>query len=161
MLVNFEPGLEPYRKPKSTDFKQVYMANSLQPAGGPKSKPSIIDKTEVSGDSLVVRFKDNATLLENTTARAGLAQYILERAKNPTVKKVVLMLNNINEQIDSASVSHFLTLRKGTIGQGKELVLCAVNPESTLSNILQVTKLDKIFSLSPDLETALKQSAND
>ncbi|MEM1013200.1 MAG: STAS domain-containing protein [Planctomycetota bacterium] len=109
-------------------------------------------EAEPHGDWIVLRPLEPAmmdqskidTLSERVAAlvKASRARIILDLAKV--------------EYISSSMVGALLSARKSTKKKGGETVLCGLNPR--LEQLLKLVKLDKMFRIEPDAESALAKA---
>ncbi len=56
--------------------------------------------------------------------------------------------------IDSSGVATLIEAMRGTQGAGIPLVLCGLVPRVTA--VLEIARLDSVFQIEPDVDTALK-----
>lgn len=72
---------------------------------------------------------------------------------DPAVEGVVLQLENIN-YLDSTGLGELVGYLGRFQGSGKRLKL--VKPNQTVIKLLQLTRLDQVFNIYPDEESALE-----
>jgi anti-sigma B factor antagonist len=77
---------------------------------------------------------------------------LFDLVDNQGMKKVVLNFEKV-VFVSSAALGKLLTLHKKVQGVGGKLVLCTMPKE--IAEVFEVTKLDKLFKIYPDEQTAL------
>lgn len=98
-----------------------------------------------SDEVCVVRLGDDPQFTEDMNA----ADQHLESHRHPDV---ILDFSGVTF-LNSTNISRLLTIRQKTVGGESKLILCSVN--TRLWTTFLATGLDKVFSFSPDLSTAL------
>jgi len=93
---------------------------------------------------LVVRLGDDPQLTEDLVALEHAAQH------GPT--HAVLDFTGVNF-INSSNLAKLLKLRKKAVSEGTKLVLCSIGDQ--VWGALLVTGLDKLFTVTDDVATAL------
>jgi len=97
-----------------------------------------------SDDITVVELSDDPVFSDELVT-------LLEKVEEEP-SEVVLNLAAVSF-VNSSNVARLLRLRKQVMGAGKRLILCGVNTQ--VWGIFLVTGLDKIFTFTNDISTAL------
>jgi anti-sigma B factor antagonist len=108
-------------------------------------------KLEAIGDITVVNFLDRRILDEQNIAAIGEQLFAL--VDDSKHRKVLLNFHNV-EYLSSAALGQFIVLHKKLTGAGGKLVLCHIAPQ--IYEVFTLTRLDKVFNIKPDEDSALK-----
>jgi anti-sigma B factor antagonist len=73
---------------------------------------------------------------------------------NQDVKYFLMDLSKL-KHINSTGLGIFITLYTKVRGKGGEMVIC--NPNVTISNLLAITKLNSVFNIAENRETAINK----
>lgn len=108
-----------------------------------------LEVREVGGVTLV-RFRDQRITEDRRAQEVGLELYTLVEGKNG--KNLLVSLSSV-DFLSSAALGKLVTLDKKIRARGGVLKLSNVCPK--LSQILAVTRLDRLFDIEPDETAAL------
>src|SRR6266446_4051311 len=100
-------------------------------------------EVEDIGDVTVVHFTDKKILGEQ------LFSLVDELGR----RKIVLNFENV-EYLSSAALGKFITLNKKVNAAGGKLMLYSIDP--TIYEVFEITKLNKVFNIQKDEQTALQ-----
>src|SRR5260221_7357177 len=103
------------------------------------------------GDVTVVNFIDKKILDEQNIQKIGedLFSLVDELGR----KKILLNFSNV-EYLSSAALGKFITLNKKVSTAGGKLVMCNINED--IFEVFEITKLNKLFNIQKDEQTALQ-----
>lgn len=108
-------------------------------------------KVEQIADVVVVNFLDKRILDEPTIQVIAEQLFgLVDDAKN---RKMVLNFSNV-EYMSSAALGKLINLHKKLTTVGGRMTLCNVIPQ--IYEVFTITRLDKIFKIHPDEESAVK-----
>ena len=108
-------------------------------------------KVEQVGDVAVVNFLDKRILDEPTIQ--VIADQLFSLVDDAKKHKMVLNFNNV-EYMSSAALGKLINLHKKLTGVKGRMALCNVIPQ--IYEVFTITRLDKIFKIYPDEDTAIK-----
>src|SRR5262249_5901686 len=114
------------------------------------SKRRRLELEEV-GDVTVVNFVDKKILDEQNIQIIG--EQLFDLVDNQAKKKLLLNFGNV-EFLSSAALGKLITLNKKVQTSGGKLVMCKIAKE--IMEVCEITKLDKLFKIYPDEQTALQ-----
>jgi anti-sigma B factor antagonist len=106
---------------------------------------------EEVGDVTVVNFVDKKILDEQNIQIIG--EQLFDLVDNQGKKKLLLNFGNV-EFLSSAALGKLITLNKKVQTSGGKLVMCKIARE--IHEVFEITKLDKLFKIYPDEQTALQ-----
>ena len=108
-------------------------------------------EVEDIGDVTVVNFTENKILDEARIQIIGdqLFQLVDEVGR----RKILLNFGNV-EYLSSAALGKLITLNKKLQNVGGRLILC--NIDSTIYEVFEITKLNKLFSIHQEEQAALQ-----
>ena len=108
-------------------------------------------EVEDYGEITVVNFIDKKILDEQNIQKIGedLFSLVDELGR----KKVLLNFSNV-EYLSSAALGKFITLNKKVTNAGGKLVMCNINDD--IFEVFEITKLNKLFNIQKDEQTALQ-----
>ena len=113
----------------------------------PRSKRLIV---EAVGDVTVVGFVDKRILDEQNIQI--IADQLFGLVDDHQCRKLLLNFENV-EYMSSAALGKLITLHKKLTGVKGKLALCGISPQ--IFEVFAITKLDKIFKIHKDYQTAL------
>ena len=167
MRIQFESpftlntGLFPGEQPRGRsirDFGVAYMVSNDLGGGGLGSirKPPALQTIEniPEANAVVVRFVPDAKLDENSTTEKKMDSFILEKASLFKATKIVVDFSDI-DYLSSGGMGNFITLNRNAKNAGINLILC--NVPDRVKETLEITKLNKLFKTSENVDTALAQ----
>jgi anti-sigma B factor antagonist len=108
-------------------------------------------EVEDIGDVTVVNFTDKKILDEQNIQVIG--EQLFSLVDELGRKKILLNFSNV-EYLSSAALGKFITLNKKVNGSGGKLILCTIDP--TIYEVFEITKLNKVFNIQKDEQTALQ-----
>jgi anti-sigma B factor antagonist len=108
-------------------------------------------EVEDNGDVTVVNFIDRKILDEQNIQKIGedLFSLVDELGR----KKILLNFSNV-EYLSSAALGKFITLNKKVQSVSGTLVMCNINED--IFEVFEITKLNKLFNIQKDEQTALQ-----
>jgi anti-anti-sigma factor len=118
---------------------------AFQPVKEPKLKLSL--ETRNHGDVIVVHCQGRIVYRDEAAALSRLVGEILQHAS-----KLVLDLSGVNS-MDSAGIGELALVQ--TWAQGKNVNLKCAGPNSLVSNLLDLTHLDRVIDVHPSVEDAI------
>jgi anti-sigma B factor antagonist len=104
-------------------------------------------KVEEKGNFLILKIEQKKLGVENIVS---VKKSIIEAMNTP--KNYIVVDFSQVEYLDSSGMGMLLSIQKKS--QGKELRLCGLN--STVLNLLKLTKLDTIFKIYNSVDEATK-----
>lgn len=104
--------------------------------------------TEKLNDALVLHIDGRL----DTTQSDAFEKDILE-ALGQGDKKIILDCSGLN-YISSSGLRIFLIIQKKMMGTGGQLSICSLQP--TIKEVFDMSGFSMVFTIHPDLETALK-----
>ena len=158
---------EPKQKLRIKDSRYVYMSNPTLTSGVDNLKqPKVIKQIDLVDNAIVVRFKDNCNIDQDTISEGEmqdgglfpknlLKPYLLDFALSKGATKIILDLSNVNF-VHKAGLGAFWGLQKEAEAQGKKLVLFGVDKVPGLQEKLESTQFHKHFIICPDEKAALE-----
>ncbi|QVL31752.1 STAS domain-containing protein [Telmatocola sphagniphila] len=107
-------------------------------------------EVEESGDITIVHFVDKKILDEQNIQMIGddLFRLVDELGRH----KLLLNFSNV-EFLSSAALGKLITLNRKIQAVRGKLALCSISKD--IREVFEITKLDKLFSIYPDEQTAL------
>lgn len=108
-------------------------------------------EVEEVGDVTVVSFTDRKILDEQNIQLIG--EQLFSLVDESHRKKVLLNFANV-DYLSSAALGKLITMNKKTQGIGGKLVLCNIAPQ--IYEVFEITKLNKIFNIQKEEQSALK-----
>ena len=105
---------------------------------------------EDNGEVAVVNFRDKKILDPGIITKIG--EDLFSLVDEYQQKKILLDFNNV-EYLSSSAIGKFITLNKKCWGIGGKLILCNINED--IFEVFEVHRLDKLFNIQKDKETAL------
>jgi anti-sigma B factor antagonist len=108
-------------------------------------------EVEDCGEITVVNFIDKKILDEQNIQKIGEDLFSLVDELNR--KKILLNFGNV-EYLSSAALGKFITLNKKVQTAGGKLVMCNINDD--IFEVFEITKLNKLFNIQKDEQTALQ-----
>ena len=108
-------------------------------------------EVEDIGDITVVNFVDKKILDEQNIQVIG--EQLFSLVDELGRKKILLNFRNV-EYLSSAALGKFITLNKKVNGSGGKLILC--NIDAQIYEVFEITKLNKLFNIQKDEQTALQ-----
>ena len=117
------------------------------------SSPTRRRRLEVEhiGDVTVVNFVDRKILDEQNIQIIG--EQLFSLVDEEGWRKILLNFGNV-EYLSSAALGKFITLNKKVQGAGGKLVMCNINED--IFEVFEITKLNKLFNIQTDEQTALQ-----
>ena len=109
-------------------------------------------EVEEIGDVTVVSFVDKRILEEQNIQKIGEDLFRLVEELGRT--KIVLNFANV-EYLSSAALGKFIKMFNIVKAAKGKLVLCNIRPE--ILEVFEITKLNKLFNIQKDEQTALQQ----
>ncbi len=108
-------------------------------------------EVEDIGDVTVVNFIDKKILDEQNIQKIGedLFSLVDELGR----KKILLNFGNV-EYLSSAALGKFISLNKKVQAASGKLVLC--NIDAQIYEVFEITKLNKLFNMQKDEQSALQ-----
>jgi anti-sigma B factor antagonist len=108
-------------------------------------------EVEDSGDVAVVQFVDKKILDEQNIQMIGddLFRLVDELGR----RKILLNFGNV-EFLSSAALGKLITMNRKVQAVRGKLVLCNISKE--IREVFEITKLDKLFTIMPDEQSALQ-----
>src|SRR5918999_354493 len=106
---------------------------------------------ESIGDVTVVNFTDKRILDEQNIQAIGEQLFGLVDTQGH--KKILLNFRNV-EYLSSAALGKFITLNKKVNSTEGKLILCNIDPQ--IYEVFEITKLNKLFNIQKDEQTALQ-----
>jgi anti-sigma B factor antagonist len=106
---------------------------------------------EEVGDVTVVSFVDKKILDEQNIQIIG--EQLFDLVDNQGKKKLLLNFANV-EFLSSAALGKLITLNKKAQAAGGKLAMCSIVKE--IYEVFAITKLDKLFKIYKDEQTALQ-----
>jgi anti-sigma B factor antagonist len=119
----------------------------MSSATPPRSKRLIV---EAVGDVTVVGFVDKRILDEQNIQI--IADQLFGIVDDQQCRKLLLNFENV-EYMSSAALGKLITLHKKLTTVKGKLALCGISPQ--IVEVFAITKLDKIFKIHKDYQTAL------
>src|SRR5947199_8514477 len=108
-------------------------------------------EVEDIGDVTVVNFTDRKILDEQNIQSIGEQLYgLVDEAGR---RKILLNFGNV-EYLSSAALAKLITLNKKLQQSGGRLILCNIDPQ--IREVFEITKLNKLFNIQPEEQTALQ-----
>jgi len=107
---------------------------------------------EEVGDVTVVNFIDKKILDEQNIQIIG--EQLFDLVDNQGKKKLLLNFGNV-EFLSSAALGKLITLNKKVQATSGKLIMCKIAKE--IMEVFEITKLDKLFKIQKDEQTALQQ----
>lgn len=108
-------------------------------------------KVEQNGEVSIVHFLDKRILDEPTIQ--VIAEQLFAIVDDQKVRKMVLNFSNV-EYMSSAALGKLINLHKKLVGVQGRMAMCNVIPQ--ILEVFTITRLDKIFKIHPDEDTAIK-----
>ena len=108
-------------------------------------------EVEDINDVTVVNFTDKKILDEQNIQVIG--EQLFSLVDELGRKKILLNFRNV-EYLSSAALGKFITLNKKVNGSQGKLVLCNIDPQ--IYEVFEITKLNKVFNIQKDEQTALQ-----
>lgn len=108
-------------------------------------------EVEDNGEVTIVNFVDRKILDEQNIQKIG--EDLFSLVEELGRKKVLLNFSNV-EYLSSAALGKFITLNKKVANVGGKLVMCNINAD--IFEVFEITKLNKLFSIQTDEQTALQ-----
>lgn len=108
-------------------------------------------EVEDQGDISIVNFIDRKILDEQNITKIGEDLFSLVDELGRT--KILLNFNNV-EYLSSAALGKFITLNKKVNAASGKLILCNISPD--IHEVFEITKLDRLFTISKDEQAALQ-----
>src|SRR5438309_2158113 len=102
-------------------------------------------------DITVVNFIDRKILDEQNIQKIG--EDLFSLVEELGRKKILLNFSNV-EYLSSAALGKFISLNKKVGAAGGKLVMCNINDE--IFEVFEITKLDRLFNIQKDEQTALQ-----
>jgi anti-sigma B factor antagonist len=119
-----------------------------------------MENMDMEKPSIKVSYKDEAVvallLAEEILDEASinrLSEALMAEAKANAPAKMIVNFSRV-KRLSSASLGAFIRLNANIENAGGKLALCRLIP--VLQQLFLITKLDKIFSICPDEDAALK-----
>jgi anti-sigma B factor antagonist len=106
---------------------------------------------EEVGDVTVVNFVDKKILDEQNIQIIG--EQLFDLVDNQQKRKILLNFGNV-EFLSSAALGKLITMNKKVQTSGGKLVMC--NIARSIMEVFEITKLDKLFKIFPDEQSALQ-----
>ena len=108
-------------------------------------------EVEDYGEITVVNFIDRKILDEQNIQKIGEDLFSLVDELGRI--KVLLNFSNV-EYLSSAALGKFISLNKKVQSKGGKLVMCNINDD--IYEVFEITKLNKLFNIQKDEQTALQ-----
>ena len=108
-------------------------------------------KVEMVADVAVVTFLDKRILDEPTIQ--AIAEQLFSLVEQEGKLKLLLNFNGV-EYMSSAALGKLINLHKKLTALKGQLAMCSVIPQ--IFEVFAITKLDKIFKIVADEDTAMK-----
>ena len=112
------------------------------------SKSLVVNR---QGDVMVASFI-HSKLLDETNIHAIGVELLALVDQNKGLKLIIDF--NTVVYLSSAVLGKLMAIHKGVSATKGHLVLCGIAP--TILEVFKITKLDKLFSIEPDIKGALK-----
>jgi anti-sigma B factor antagonist len=108
-------------------------------------------EVEEIGEVTVVNFVDKKILDEQNIQTIG--EQLFSLVDEQGRKKLLLNFSNV-EYLSSAALGKFITLNKKVNAVAGKLILCNIDPQ--IYEVFEITKLNKLFNIQKDEQTALQ-----
>src|SRR4030081_2974483 len=108
-------------------------------------------EVEDIGEVAVVNFTDKKILDEQNIQVIG--EQLFSLVDELGRRKILLNFGNV-EYLSSAALGKLITLNKKLQGVGGKLVLCNIDPQ--IYEVLEITKLNKLFNIQKEEQAALQ-----
>lgn len=111
--------------------------------------------TEWADDVLILRFL--AAKISEATNADEVGDELDDLLANPQLTRVLLDLDGV-EFLSSAALNRLILMDQKLRPRGGKVKICSARPEIT--EVLQITRLDTLFELHPDVASGLASYKN-